>query len=135
MTTIYNYNKKNKKPLPVLSFSRRYSSRRGRKLQYFVNEAGEYLGHIKLVILLLIPFLIIGGYWLILFGKNISLNYKIHNLKNEISQIEKDIDLLIEKSTFIISSQEIEKWAQDNGFVEIEHISYLNLTNDNLAQR
>jgi len=135
MTTIYNYNKKNKKPLAVLSFGRRYSSRRGRKLQYFVNEAGEYLGHIKLVILLLIPFLIIGGYWLILFGKNISLNYKIHNLKNEISQAEKDIDLLTEKSTFIISSQEIEKWAQDNDFVEVEHISYLNLTNDNLAQR
>lgn len=77
----------------------------------------------------------IGGCWLALYGKNISLNYKIYNLKNEISQNKEDLNLLTEESTFITSSQEIEKWAQDNGFVEVEHISYLNLTNDNLAQR
>jgi len=135
MTTIYNYNKNNKKRSIVLSFGKKYNSRKGRKLKNFVNEAGEYLGHIKLVILLLIPFLMIGGCWLALYGKNISLNYKIYNLKNEISQNKEDINLLTEESTFITSSQEIEKWAQDNGFVEVEHISYLNLTNDNLAQR
>ena len=135
MTTIYNYNKNNKKRSIVLSSGKRYNSRKGRKLQYFVNEAGEYLGHIKLVILLLIPFLMIGGCWLALYGKNISLNYKIYNLKHEISRTKEDLNLLTEESTFITSSQEIEKWAQDNGFVEVEHISYLNLTNDNLAQR
>ena len=135
MTTIYNYNKNNKKCSIVLSFGKKYNSRKGRKLKNFVNEAGEYLGHIKLVILLLIPFLMIGGCWLALYGKNISLNYKIYNLKNEISKTKEDLNLLTEESIFVTSSQEIEKWAQDNGFVEVGHISYLNLTNDNLAQR
>jgi len=135
MTTIYNYNKNNKKRSIVLSFGKKYNSRKGRKLKNFVNEAGEYLGHIKLVILLLIPFLMIGGCWLALYGKNISLNYKIYNLKNEISKTKEDLNLLTEESIFVTSSQEIEKWAQDNGFVEVGHISYLNLTNDNLAQR
>ena len=135
MTTIYNYNKNNRKDSIVLSSAKKYSSRKKRKLQCFINEAGECLGHIKLVILLLIPFLIIGGYWLMIFGKNISLNYMIYNLKNEISQNQEELDYLTEKSAFITSSQEIEEWAKDNGFIKVEHISYLNLINDNLAQR
>jgi len=135
MTTIYNCNKNNKKRSIVLSSGKRYNSRRRGNLRYIINETGEYLGHIKLIILLLIPFLMIGSCWLILFGKNISLNYKIYNLKHEISQTKEDLNLLTEESTFITSSQEMEKWAQDNDFVEVEHISYLNLINHNLAQR
>ena len=135
MTTIYNYNKNNKKSSIVFSSGKKYNSRKRENLRHIINETGEYLGHIKLFILLLIPFLMIGGCWLILFGKNISLNYRIYNLKHEISQTKEDLNLLTEKSTFMTSSQEIEKWAQDNDFVEVEHISYLNLINDNLAQR
>jgi len=135
MTTIYNCNKDNRKHSMVLGPVRKYSSRKKRKLRGFINEAGEYIGHIKLVILLLIPFLMIGGCWLMLFGKNISLNYMIHSLKNEISQNQEELDYLTEKSTFITSSLEIEEWAKDNDFIKVEHISYLNLINDNLAQR
>ncbi len=135
MTTIYNCNKNNRKHAIVLHSARKYSSRKKRKLQCFINEAGEYIGHIKLVILLLIPFLMIGSCWLVLFGKNISLNYMIHNLKNEISQNQEELDYLTEKSAFITSSQEIEEWARDNGFIKVGHISYLNLMNDNLAQK
>ena len=135
MTTIYNYNKNNRKHSIVLSSTKKYSSRKKRKFQCFMNEAGEYIGYIKLVILLLIPFLMIGGCWLMLFGKNISLNYMINNLKNEISQNQEELDYLTEKSAFITSSQEIEEWAKDNDFIKVGHISYLNLINDNLAQR
>lgn len=135
MTTIYNYNKNNRKHAIVLGASRKYSHGKKRKLQCFMNEAGECLGHIKLVILLLIPSLIIGGYWLMLFGKNISLNYMIPSLKNEISQKQEELNHLTEKSAFIISSQKIEEWAKDNDFIKVENISYLNLVNDNLAQR
>lgn len=135
MTTIYNYNKNNRKHAIVLCASRKYSHGKKRKLQCFMSEAGECLGHIKLVILLLIPSLIIGGYWLMLFGKNISLNYMIPSLKNEISQKQEELDYLTEKSAFIISSQKIEEWAKDNDFVKVKNISYLNLVNDNLAQR
>ena len=135
MTTIYNQNKNNRKHVIVLGSVRKYNSRKKRKLQCFINEAGEYIGHIKLVILLLIPFLMIGSCWLILFGKNISLNYMIHNFKNEISQNQEKFDYLTEKSAFITSSQEIEEWAKDNDFIKVEDISYLNLMNDNLVQR
>lgn len=135
MTTIYNYNKNNRKHAVVLCTSRKCSHRKKRKLQYFMSDAGECLGHIKLVILLLIPSLIIGGYWLMLFGKNISLNYMIPSLKNEISQKQEELDYLTEKSAFIISSPKIEEWAENNDFVKVENISYLNLVNDNLAQR
>ena len=135
MTTIYNYNKNNRKHSIVLSSAKRYSSRKKRKLQFFMNEAGEYIGHIKLIILLLIPFLMIGSCWLMLFGKNISLNYMINNLKNEISQNQEELDYLTEKSAFITSSQEIEEWAENNGFIKVGRISYLNLINDNLVQR
>lgn len=69
MTTIYNYNKNNRKHSIVLGSARKHSPRKKRKLQCFINEAGEYIGHIKLVILLLIPFLMIGSCWLILLGK------------------------------------------------------------------
>ncbi len=135
MTTIYNHNKNNRKHVIVLGSVRKYNSRKKRKLQCFINEAGEYIGHIKLVILLLIPFLMIGSCWLILFGKNISLNYMIHNFKNEISQNQEKFDYLTEKSAFITSSQEIEEWAKENDFIKVEDISYLNLMNDNLVQR
>jgi len=135
MTTIYNYNRNNRKHAIASGASRKYSHSKKRKLRCLMSEAGECLGHIKLVILLLVPSLIIGGYWLMLFGKNISLNYKIPSLKNEISQKQEELDYLTEKSAFIISSQKIEDWAKDNDFVKVENISYLNLTNDNLAQR
>ena len=135
MTTIYNYNKNNRKHSIVLSSAKKYSPRKKRKLQCFMSEAGECLGHIKLVILLVIPSLIIGGYWLMLFGKNTSLNYMIPKLKNEISQKQEELDHLTEKSAFIISSQKIEEWAENNDFVKVKNISYLNLVNDNLAQR
>lgn len=135
MTTIYNYNKNNKKHPILLGYAKKYSSCKKRKLQCFMNEAGECFGHIKLVIFLLVPSLIIGGYWLMLFGRNISLNYTINNLKNEISQNQEKLDYLTEESAFFTSSQEIEEWAKDNGFIKVEHISYLNLINDNLAQR
>lgn len=135
MTTIYNYNKNNRKHSIVLGSDRKHSFRKKRKLQCFINEAGEYIGHIKLIILLLIPFLMIGSCWLMLFGKNISLNYMIHNLKDEISQNQEELDYLTEESAFITSSQEIEEWAKDNDFIKVDNISYLNLMNDNLAQR
>ena len=135
MTTIYKYNKNNRKHLILLGSAKRHSSMKKRKLQCFMNNAGESLGYIKLAIFLFIPFLVIGGCWLMLFGKNISLNYVIYNLKNEISQSQEKLDILTEKSEFIISSQEIEEWAKNNDFIEVGHISYLNLTNDNLAQR
>lgn len=135
MTTIYNCNKNDRKHPIVLGSARKYSLRKKRKLRCFINEAGDYIGHIKLVILVLIPFLMIGSYWLMLFGKNISLDYMIGNLKNEINQAQEELDYLTEKSAFITSSQKIEEWAKDNDFTKIEHISYLDLTNDNLAQR
>jgi len=135
MTTIYKYNKNNRKHSILLGVTRRHNSMGKRKLKCFVNNAGESFGYIKLAIFLFIPFFVIGGYWLMLFGKNISLNYVIYNLKNEISNNQEALDILTEKSSFITSSQKIEEWAKDNDFIKVGRISYLNLTNDNLAQR
>jgi hypothetical protein len=135
MTTIYKYNKNNRKHSVILGFTRNNSSIKKRKFKCFLNNAGESLGYIKLAIFLFIPFLVIGGYWLMLFGKNISLNYVIYNLKNEISQNQEELDILTEKSSFITSSQKIEEWAEENDFIKVGRISYLDLKNDNLAQR
>lgn len=135
MTIIYNYNKNNKhRPMIFYSGKNRLTPKK-RKLRYMINEAGEYLGHIKLIVFLLVPFLMIGIFWLMLFGKNISLDYKIYNLKHEINRIEEENNLLTEKSANIISFKKIEDWAQANNFIEVKNISYLDLTNDNLAQR
>lgn len=119
----------------IVSSGKRQLTRKKRRWRCFISGAGEYLGHIKLVVFLLVPFLVIGVYWLLLFGQSITLDYKIYNLKHELSRIEEEINLLQEKSTDITSSQKIEEWAEANDFIEVKNISYLDLTNENLAQR
>lgn len=135
MTIIYNCNKNSKKSPVILSSGKRYISPKKRKLRCFINEAGEYAGFIKIIVFLLIPFLAMGCFWLLLFGRSISLNYKIYNLKNEISQTEEQLNFLAEKSLNLASSQKIEEWAKANNFIEVKNISYLDLTNENVARR
>lgn len=131
MTTVYQYsNSRKSKGL----FSHR-GSRQKRKWQCWMNEAGECLGHIKLAIFLMAPAVVMLVSCLALFGRNISMNYKIYNLKNEISAAQEELDVLTEASASLASSQKIEEWAEENGFVKINCISYVDLSNENLAQR
>lgn len=134
MTIIYNYNKKNKSRYVILnSTKRRFSWKR--KMRYFFSGAGKQLGHISIIVFALMPFFTLGICWIILFGQNISLDYKIYNLKQELSKIEDEINELQEKSMEIISFETTEKWAESNGFIKVKNISYLDLTNESLAQR
>jgi hypothetical protein len=135
MTIIYNNNRNNQKQAIVLHSKRRMSSRHQRKWRCLVISAGEYLGHIKLTFLFLAPILMIGGLWLLIFGQSISSDYKIYNLKQELSQIEEEINYLNEQVAIIISTEKVEEWAEKNDFVKVKTFSSLDLSNKNLAQR
>ncbi len=62
-------------------------------------------------------------------------NYKIYNLKQELSQIEEEINYLNEQVAIIISTEKVEEWAEKNDFVKVKTFSSLDLSNKNLAQR
>jgi len=134
MTIIYNSSKNRRKQAIILNSSKKLRNNK-RKWRYLINGAGEYLGHIKLTFLFLAPILIISGFWLVLFGQNISADYKIYNLKQELSQTEDRINYLNEQATIITSREKVTKWAEQNNFVKVKTISYLDLSNKNLAQR
>jgi len=134
MTIIYNSSKNRRKQAIILNSSKKLRNNK-RKWRYLINGAGEYLGHIKLTFLFLAPILIISGFWLVLFGQNISADYKIYNLKQELSQTEDRINYLNEQTTIITSREKVTKWAEQNNFVKVKTISYLDLSNKNLAQR
>ncbi|MDD5760841.1 MAG: hypothetical protein PHF45_02230 [Candidatus Pacebacteria bacterium] len=137
MTIIYNQIKDNQRQAIVLrsTNNKKLSSRNKRKWRYFVSGAGEYLGHIKLTFLFLAPVLAIGGFWLLIFGQTISADYKIYNLKQELSQIEEEINNLNEEVAAATSIEKVEKWAEENNFVKVKNFSYFDLSNKNLAQR
>ncbi|MDD3098599.1 MAG: hypothetical protein PHU82_02115 [Candidatus Pacebacteria bacterium] len=136
MTIIHNHNKNYRYQSIALNSRRKLSSRNHRrKWKFFVNGASEYLGHIKLTFFFLAPIIIISGFWLLIFGQNISADYKIYSLKNELTQIEDRINFLHEKSANITSTEKIEDWAEENDFVPVKVFSYLDLSNKNLVQR
>jgi len=89
---------------------------------------------VKVFIIPLSLVVILAGYWLMIFGSNISLDYKIYQSKANVAALEKQANLLREKESEIISDQELVAWAQANNFTKVGEISYLNLENHNLAQ-
>jgi len=137
MTIIYNCDSaKKRKPL-ILDSSRRYfshSKSAKNKFRHLARLTEKNFGRIKTLFIVAAPFLIISGYWLYLYGRNISLDYRVFNLKQELSQIEKDNSVLEEKVAKVISFDEIKAWAETNGFSEVKNISYLNLNSSDLIQ-
>jgi cell division protein FtsL len=73
-------------------------------------------------------------FWLILYGQNISLDYQIYKLKNSITQSEEKLADLQEELASAESLEKIIKWAEENNFVKVNNVSYLNLKEENLAQ-
>jgi hypothetical protein len=136
MTIIYNHNKNRKSQPIVFNSRRRLSSRNNkRKWRSFFSGAGEYLGHVKLTFFFLAPIIMVGSFWLLIFGQNISADYRIYNLKSELAQIENKINSLHEKSASITSTKRVEDWAEENNFVLVESFSYLDLSNKSLVQK
>ncbi|MDD3491728.1 MAG: hypothetical protein PHG13_02105 [Candidatus Pacebacteria bacterium] len=135
MTIIYNSTKNKGRQAMILNSKKRLTRNNKRKWRCFVNDAGQYLGHIKLVFLFAMPIVIISGFWLVLFGQNISADYKIISLKQELNQIEDNINYLNEQSAIIVSREKVTEWAELNNFVKAQAISYLDMGNKNLAQR
>ena len=135
MTIIYNTNKNYKNRSMLFNANKRLSRHNRRKWKCFVYDTGNYLGHIKFTFLLLAPIFIFCGLWLVLFGKNISADYRIYSLKQELKQRESQINNLNEQIANITSREKIIEWAELNNFVKVNTISYLDLSNKNLAQR
>ncbi|HPC30993.1 MAG TPA: hypothetical protein PK119_00810 [Candidatus Paceibacterota bacterium] len=134
MTIIYDYSnsKKIRRPIVLVS-SRKYPSK---KFHFFspILDIKKHFGHIKLAVFLFAPLITFLIFWLILYGQNISLDYQIYKLRNEISQTEEKLATLQEELADAQSTVEINKWAEENHFVPVKNISYLNLKEDNLAK-
>ncbi|HOK17334.1 MAG TPA: hypothetical protein PL164_01075 [Candidatus Paceibacterota bacterium] len=134
MTIIYDYSNSKKIRRPVILVSSQKYPRK--KFHFFspILDIKKYFGHIKLAVFLLAPLIISLMFWLILYGQNISLDYQIYKVKNEISQTEENLATLQEELADAESTIAINKWAAENHFVPVKNISYLNLKEDNLAQ-
>lgn len=116
------------------SFKRPKYSKYYRNGLSFPYKSNGYLGTIRTVLALSIPFALLFGGWLYLFANTLSLDYHIQNLNQKISVLEeKKLDLQEQLSSFY-SLEKIEKWAQENGFIEINKIGYLDLSNINIAR-
>ena len=132
MTIIHGYSSKTRSI--VLNSSRVYPRHYHNNVKYYVNEFTDYFGHAKTIFLIGALIILAISSWLILFSSNISLDYQISSLKKQIQVKEDKISLLQEEASAAISDAKVLKWAQDNGFVKITSISYLNLSQGNLAQ-
>lgn len=134
MTIIYDYQncKKVRKPIIYTSSGCYYLKRK----RSFINKIDlrEYFGHIKVFVLLLGPLLISLVYWIILYGQNISLDFQIYKLKTSLKEKEDKLAALQEEVANQETISKITQWAEQNGFVKVKNISYLNLEEENLAQ-
>lgn len=134
MTIIYDYQNSTKIRGSIIYYSEnRYFLKKRRNFLSKI-DLKEYLGHIKIFVFLFGPLLIGLVFWIILYGQNISLDYQIYKLKNEIKESEEKLADLQEKLADAETVSKINKWAEENGFVKIKNISYLNLQEENLAQ-
>jgi len=139
MTIIHSY--RNNRRRPIIFHSSKNYPRKNRwfwrnYFDYFQEMAlkNGYLGYIKVFALNFTLIGVIIFSWLIIFGANISFDYQIYSLKKEINKIEEKISVLQEKTLKVSSREALEKWAEENGFVEVKNISYINLSEGSLAQ-
>jgi len=134
MTIIYDYQNFKKVRRPIILYSNHKYPHKKRYFPFLTFEVKEYFGHIKLFVFLLSPIIMAIVFWLILYGQNISLDYQIYKLKNSITQSEEKLADLQEELAGAESMEKIIKWAEENNFVKVNNVSYLNLKEENLAQ-
>ncbi len=132
MTTIYNYNNSHCRIRPTSFRNRTWHKRTSWKRNFFLLE--NQWGRVKALIFPVGLLIALSCYWLMIFGSNISVDYKIYQLKTEINKSEQNNNLLREEASGIISNKEIEEWAYANNLVKADKIDYLSLENSNLAQ-
>ncbi len=112
------------------SFSRNYRKRHSLRR----HKVGNYLGRVKIFIIPLSFIIVLGSYWLMIFGSNITLDYKICQLKKDIAALDKNTNILRGEALEMMSDEKLIAWAQTHHFVPIEKLGYLNIEPDNLAQ-
>lgn len=136
MTIIHDYSPKTRTIIlnSSRSYSRSYSRRERNYVRCYVREIHDTLGRVKSVVLAGILAGCLVAFWLIIFSSNISLDYQISTLKKQIQGKEESIAELQEEVSALASDEKILEWAQENGFVKVSNLTYLNLSKGNLAQ-
>lgn len=104
------------------------------KINSYLKNFHYYEGRAKTVFLAGIFLFSYFLVWLILFGTNISLDYQIAILKQNIKKETDKINSLNEQLANHIDNNALLEWAQQNDFTELKSLSYLNLQAENLAQ-
>lgn len=134
MTIIYDYQNSTKIRRPIIYYSSLpYCFRKKKQLSH-VLRLKEYFGHIKLFVFLLGPVLMALVFWLILYGQNISLDYQIYKLKGSVKELDEKLAELQEELADAETISKINQWAEENHFVKVKNVSYLNLQEENIAQ-
>ena len=119
----------------IRAFNHKHFSRRNyRPFVPFLYSVENQLGAIKVYILVLLPIVCLTGLWIYIFANNLSLDYKLHTLKQKVSTLEEQYASLQEELSQINSLGSIQRWAEENDFVEITKVGYLDLSNTNVAQ-
>jgi len=100
-----------------------------------LNFSSQILGRINIFWLLGLAIIIMLISWTVLRTQVVAIDYAISNLKYEIKQAEEQNTILKEQLANLVSNQQIEEWAQKNGFVklDINKVSYLDIEENNLA--
>ncbi len=131
MTIIYY--PQQKKRVYLSSRKRRFYTKKHLKFHFNALKNYPAFGFIKTSCFLIFPFILVFFGWLLLFSKNISLNYHLYQLKQDINRLEKDLNIIKEKSLNNYTSLKLNDWLEKNGFVEVKNLSYLDLTDENIA--
>ena len=109
----------------------------GRKnnVRRMLNRSSNFLrARVSTSSLIALPLLALIVTSIIMVPNLVALDYSITDLKANVKKLDEGNALLREKIANSIGSEQIEAWAKQNGFVKVDGVSYLELTDNNLAQ-
>jgi len=109
----------------------------GRKnnVRRMLNRSSNFLrGRVSTSLLIALPLLALIVTSILMVPNLVALDYSITDLKANVKKLDEGNALLREKIANSIGSEQIEAWAKQNGFVKVDGVSYLELTDNNLAQ-
>jgi len=100
-----------------------------------LNRSSNFLrARVSTSSLIALPLLALIVTSIIMVPNLVALDYSITDLKANVKKLDEGNALLREKIANSIGSEQIEAWAKQNGFVKVDGVSYLELTDNNLAQ-
>ena len=116
----------------LLAYNNRYSPALTSRKSFSGSVSNKLLLITRIIIFALAGVSI--GYWLFLFSNNIVLNYKINSARAAVVRTKQEISSLQESASELVNNGELKTWAENNNFVPVGELGYLNISGNDLAK-